>query len=500
MTTPAFFDAIHYGKAPLATFAENYFFLEGISGRLGFHRYSVLSKTNHTLSLQLLPSARIQAKDLLQTILKIISYITLILPAVIFAVKGAFRLKHSFTIAKLTLPPQAHPDARKAQLFLDDLWKGYKKLRVDDGNVRPLFSRLREIEDEKNNGGRDGCSITPGQDPMGNLLRSFDSDLEVLIEPKVYRLDKQEDIQSLLEVLKAAFATGRRLVGVQLEHPTYPHALAAAVSNDGHFRIIDSCSDVSVDMNKLTQQFNAACIPDSAGRPLKFQGEFINTHLQKGTNECIRFATLYLYQILKKRDLNAFEEVNGAFADGKLKRFEDYATIGSSRRLRDASGVPAASYEPFMLSWAHRCKGLSVDRWQDVTLQDIISIKAKVAATAPPEKQANGTPRFGVRLLGTVNWDICTIGKETFHIREEQHEGKLPLFIRDAAGNEKPITPDFLWSPQTRLGELVPAQKGMHTVILHDAFAGSNPIVLKLQPGENLFARWSRGIEQICPT
>lgn len=464
MKIPSFFDTVHYKNAPLANLADNYFFLKGISNRLGFRSFAVLSHTNRALTLQLLPPAQTQPKDILKTILKIVSYMTVILPVLMLAVKGAYRLTHSF---KVTNP--------SAQLILDRRWHEYKNHPHRFVEVS-LLDKLRRIEGEKHTR-KDWKTDIYHQDPKGDPLIAFENDSASLFATmKSGRLDKQENIPELIEILKAGFATGRHIIGIPISHPTLPHGLAAAFSSDGRFRILDSCCDVSLDMTRLTQQLNAARIPDPRGRPIRFQGQFINTHIQKAGGECGSFAALYLYQILKKRNVDAFEEVNGAFAEGKLKRYEDHAGITCKKPLRDASSVPDSSYAPFMLSWAHRRLGMSVDRWQDVALQDILKFKSKRPA------QFKNSP--GCRQLGAVNWDICTIGKDAFHIRSAHQEAKAPLFIRDAAGNEKPAAP-FTWAPTTRLGDLIPVQE--RTVILHD-HEDSKLTVVKMHPGETLFA------------
>ncbi len=73
----------------------------------------------------------------------------------------------------------------------------------------------------------------------------------------------------------------------------------------------------------------------------------------------------------------------------------------------------------------------------------------------------------------------------------------MRTFIRDDKGIEKPLAP-LACSLQTKLGELIP-QEGMHTVILYRR-GEPKPIVLKLLPGESLFAHaWGR-INEIAPS
>lgn len=462
MTIPAFFDAIKYKPASLASFAESYFFLEGISGRLGFRRFSVLSKADHSFMLQRAPKTNFHAKDLLKTILKVISYLSIILPALILAIKATFRLRHSFRLA-------AQP------INLNMLWKDYKGLHVFE---RTLHTGLQLVENEKSmkrEGERGTCS-SPEQHPRANPLLSFENDPAVLFAP-LREIDLEKDMLNLQEILKAGFAAGRQMIGILIGNSKLHHMAAAVFCSDGRFRVIDSICGHSVDMAKLTRSLNAARIPLSNGCPIKFQGDFINTHLQKGDNECKRFATLYLYQILKTRDLNAFEDVNGAFAEGMLKRFEDHEAIRPSKRLRDASSVPSASYQSFMLSWVHRCKGLTIDRWQDATLREVVSNSPK------PEPNR-------------VGWDIYILGKETFHPRGINR--KVTFFIRDGQGREKLLAPEYSWTPETQLGQLIPPHQGMHTVVLYE-HGSSKPLVLNLQPGERLFARRADGSKQIAP-
>ena len=112
-----------------------------------------------------------------------------------------------------------------------------------------------------------------------------------------------------------------------------------------------------LDLSSLTAALNAADIRDAKGNKIDFQGEYINTHLQKGGRECMRFSTLYAYQIAKKRSRTLYQEVNGAFAAGKLHTLTDLDQIDGSIPLKDASNVPTQNYKTFMNHWAFAVLG-----------------------------------------------------------------------------------------------------------------------------------------------
>jgi hypothetical protein len=77
----------------------------------------------------------------------------------------------------------------------------------------------------------------------------------------------------------------------------------------------------------------------------------------------------------KKRDINAFQEINGAFAEGKLKKFNDYNQTDAGSRILDMGSFTNDLYIEFMRSWAYRARGMLIDSWQELTLNEIFKDK-----------------------------------------------------------------------------------------------------------------------------
>lgn len=164
-------------------------------------------------------------------------------------------------------------------------------------------------------------------------------------------------LTSIIEALRAGFVLGHPIVGLMLS--TSRHQLMGAFRHDGQFYIIDSMGGSSVNVDELAGQLNNAQIADQNGSPIVFSGKNIGTRLQKGGNDCIRLAALYLRQILKENDLDAYQKVNGAFVDGLLEKFEDIEKIDSARKISLVEPVMDRNRDRFMLSWDHRNHGFT---------------------------------------------------------------------------------------------------------------------------------------------
>lgn len=261
---------------------------------------------------------------------------------------------------------------------LQQMWKRALSFFSEDVSIGKVFLNLSAERTRSPEG------IRPDKFE-GNIIRSFESDPKVFFIPSEYysntntkhdtelshknNLNRNEGINTLKDILIAAFATNKELVVGRFGN--HFHAITVAVKSNGEFRIIDSMLDNAVNLDNIINQLNDASIKDSQGKKIHFTGTYINTRIQKTGSECMRFATLYAYQIAKKRDLDAFEEVNGAFAHGQLQRFEDYSTIDGTHRMRDASSLSPEHYLPFMQSWGYRALGFRVNRWQDITMSDL---------------------------------------------------------------------------------------------------------------------------------
>lgn len=174
-----------------------------------------------------------------------------------------------------------------------------------------------------------------------------------------------------LEEIKEAFAQGKKMVLIR--QSTAKHCFVLGCCADGSFKIIDSMFDNSIDCQKVANALNQANINNPQGERIHFSGEYINTHIQQGGNDCIRFATLYCYHMAEQQDLEAYQEVNGAFLDkGRLLHFEDYKKISGAPKIRSLSGK-SYTYESFMISWRYRMLGWTVNTWEEFSLQEIFA-------------------------------------------------------------------------------------------------------------------------------
>jgi hypothetical protein len=277
------------------------------------------------------------------------------------------------TLLKSSSPSSNKESILKAQRYLNDLWINYKEKHSrsyspsKSEDWQGIFLNLKL---EFSHGPI--ATVTPDDHSFSNLLLTTEHDPEIFsiphlgINPRI-----SEEMMLLKKILEASFLTGKKMVIGRLCNSK--HSLAVGFCSDGSFKIIDSLSRLygkAIDLKDLTTQLNKAAIKNVKGQPIQFQGEYIHTGIQKGGHECIRFASLYGYQMAKKKDLNAFEEVNGAFVEGKLKTFEDYAKIDGSQRMRYKQ-IFNYSYKEFMSSWAYRTQGIRLDSWKNLSLKTI---------------------------------------------------------------------------------------------------------------------------------
>jgi hypothetical protein len=178
-----------------------------------------------------------------------------------------------------------------------------------------------------------------------------------------------------IQEIKDAFAEGKNMVFALLGTGIHCFAIGCcADGSDGSFKIIDPMFDNSIDCAEVANTLNQAKIRNPQGKLIHFSGEYINTHIQRGGNDCVRFATLYCYHMAARQDLEAYQEVNRTFLEGRLRRFEDYEKISGARKIRSLAGEKY-TYDSFMLSWKYRMIGLRVDSWQELSLQEIFAKK-----------------------------------------------------------------------------------------------------------------------------
>ncbi len=166
-----------------------------------------------------------------------------------------------------------------------------------------------------------------------------------------YPADELE-LDSVIDSLRAGFVLGHSMVGLMLS--SSGHQIMGAFRDNGEFYIVDSMGGGIINAQKFADALNQAAILDKKGFPIKFFGRSIGTRLQKGGNDCIRLAALYLRQILKDNDLNAYQKVNGAFVDNILQRFEDIALIDTARKIDIVESIIDTQRHQFMYSWDHR--------------------------------------------------------------------------------------------------------------------------------------------------
>lgn len=490
MSAISFFDKISDSKSSFFTFAENYFYLKGISGRLGFRRFSLLCKhLDGTGVLQSKPEKNLKISALLKTILKIMSYGLLLLPAFFFVIKTIYRRRfQAFKIAQPKIATTSSPPPTKNVLaftsqtgkaHVEGLWKDYLERHCSTSNPQ-LAYHLSMVESEKKERPFLYSNCNPKTFALSQPLLAFQNDPEALFVPNLVELKNADDVQALCKTLAAGFATGRSYIGATLGTHRFHHGVAAVFHKSGQFRIIDSMLSSAVDLQVFNQQLNAANILNN-GKPMHFTGELINTRLQKGTNECLRFATLYVYQMLKERNLDAFEKVNGAFADGKLKRFEDYKTIQTSKGIRDASSLSNTCYRTFMDSWLYRCHGLPMDDWREITLKDVVTMQ--------------GT---NVDNLDEKDWvDIFVLKPDSCSSFQIQKSNRL--YIRENSGTEKATAPLPCTALNATFQSLIPSKPGCCQIIMYH-IENAAPTHFILQANETFHGQLKDGhIEKYAP-
>lgn len=304
---------------------------------------------------------------------------------------------------------------KRAPTYLNGLWDKYKKEHPQSDIPSQLESVFGFLEQDRVKGAE--SAISPDQ-RLGNLLLQFENDPEVLFAPieeiRFKQNEKKYDKFRLMEkIISSAFLLGKKMVVIRLGNDV--HGVAIGFHKDGSFKIIDSMSSCIIDIQEISTYLNQAQIFDNDGHKITFKGEYINTNIQLGGNECLRFATLYCCQMAKKRSLDAFEEVNGAFLNGALKSFEDIEKIDGSVKVKDLKGKQC-EYKDFMRSWAYRTYNLKADHWKDLTLEQLCPQKEK-----------------GIKKLFFCPHDLCLI-PQLYKLNEN-----IELIFDDGNGSKTPI-------------------------------------------------------------
>lgn len=289
-----------------------------------------------------------------------------------------------------------------------------------------------------------------------------------------------EQLSFLIKTLCAAFESGKKIVVARLANDI--HVLVAGFTADGNFKLIDSMSNHTVSLSNLSKALNDSSIKNSLGLPIHFKGEYLNTHIQKGGHECGRFATLYCYHMFKRKDLNAYQEVNGAFSEGKFKTFEDYKNIDGSKKIRSLAGQGKEIYERFMRSWAFRIEGLTVDNWQDFTIEDFIQnqqiydgVLNFYSLTNSPDIFPKKHPRAPRLIIANPDGTQLSIS-DCSHLPSEQ---KIPFP-----------------SMNSTLGSLFTSNDGSSRLyMMFDKNHPSSPQIFRLLPGQQLYEIDSWGVQ-----
>jgi len=263
---------------------------------------------------------------------------------------------------KIPEPPSAEK-ILESNAFIEKMWQEYKE-KTDLGAP----ASLEQFRIEKSLDTGNFSTVQPDY-KLANLPLKLQNDPYTLFLPDVIHPANAEEVKKLTDTLQAAFTIGKEMVVVRFG--TNMHAVLGAFSITGEFKLIDSMSSQVINHKELENKLNQAKISNKNGNFISFQGDYINTRIQKGGNTCLRISTLYAYQIAKRRDMDAYQEVNGAFLEGRLNTFEDYACIdGASSRKKTVTTIPA-SYTKFMNSWAYRSYGYTVDDWRQLPLSDL---------------------------------------------------------------------------------------------------------------------------------
>jgi hypothetical protein len=380
------------------------------------------------------------------------------------------------TICEATHRIPEPPSAAKIQeshAFLEKMWADYQR-NIEQGT--PASLEQFAIEKQMDTGTM--STIQPDH-RLANLPLKLQNDPFVLFMPEQVVPTKPEELKILTDRLQAAFTSGKELVVIRLS--TNRHAVLGAFSINGKFKLIDSMSSQVIDHKQLERNLNQAQVLGKNGTPIPFHGEYINTRIQKGGNTCLRICTLYAYHIAKKRNLEAYQEVNGAFLDGRLNTFEDYMRIDGASRKKIVSTTPA-SYAKFMDSWAYRSYGYAVDHWHQLPLSDLAEGKLTYPYAGLTCIKLDGSP---------FPKGTCT-NPELKEIQWEFGVDKgdgifIPIHSIDTLELEEV---KFDRAPQT-LGEVIPKDKSIRYIFCEKD--NTHLKIVHLRPGEKLMQRlWDK--------
>ncbi|EFB40670.1 hypothetical protein pah_c197o056 [Parachlamydia acanthamoebae str. Hall's coccus] len=366
MSSPSFFSCVSDHSNKTGRFLENYLYLDGISGKLGARRFTVLEQN----TIQEIRPSSLSKKQIFLTIAKLVSFTFFPLALVALVGKAIYRKNHTFQILTTTAEKKEPKPPGAPQEYLGKQWSKYKKNAHEFTENGEPSNSLVILEEEFKSGAK-SC-VSPDLASLADLTPLHETNSKVFFLPKkssqYFDVSKKEDFILLKQTLTAAFATGKDMVVVRFSN--HIHTVAAGFCSDGRFKIIDSMSHPIFNVKKFTTKLNQLGITDAQGKRVNFHGEYINTKIQRGGHECVRFAMLYCHQMAKKNDLEAYQEVNGAFCEGKLTQFEDYERIDGSSKIKKID-ANRSIYTNFMKSWAYRTVGLRVNSWLDLPIAQL---------------------------------------------------------------------------------------------------------------------------------
>lgn len=261
---------------------------------------------------------------------------------------------------------------------INNLWKNYLELvRMNLKNWQGIasYKTLTHALDSISNPTEYSGMTSVDWHRVGNPMLRTNSAPGVFYIPDVIQDANQlqypeltsDYIESTLsQTLDACFSKGFEMVVGRYGNST--HTVVCIFKANGEFVVLDSMFDHSINLAKMATSLNQAKIKNSQGAPISFTGKTINTHLQKDGNQCTLFTALYAKHIAESGDLDAYQEVNGAFFEGKLKTFEDIYHIPSTTRVANAQAISRDHYIDFMKSWVCRCYGYPCDDIKNIPI------------------------------------------------------------------------------------------------------------------------------------
>lgn len=104
MFPPRYDDCILHRQTSLWNFVESYFYWEGISDKKGWLKFRIERIDKTSAYLRPMPHSPVGAREILSTVLKIVSLATLVLPLVLWLAKQHFRKKYHFVIEAAAIP------------------------------------------------------------------------------------------------------------------------------------------------------------------------------------------------------------------------------------------------------------------------------------------------------------------------------------------------------------------------------------------------------------